>query len=59
LGDSVGVSFHPPSSGEYEVEAYLEKDGKQAKIADTPKKVNVLLPQHVPGMQRVNMKEII
>jgi filamin len=51
--DSVGVSFHPPSSGEYEIEAFLEKDGKQAKVADTPKKFSVLLPKHVPAEEQV------
>lgn len=55
-GDSIGVSFHPPASGEYELEAYLEKDGKQAKIADTPQKFSVKLPEKKPGMGREEKK---
>lgn len=49
MGNVHVASFHPPASGEYELEAFLEKDGKQAKIADTPIKFNVVLPEVKPG----------
>jgi len=45
----VDVAFAPPSSGEYELQVHLEKDGKEVPVPNTPLKFKVELPEHKPA----------
>lgn len=45
----IGVEFHPVASGEYDLEVFVEKDGKKATVNGTPLRLDLVLPEKAPG----------
>lgn len=56
--EDVGVFFRPEKSGEYLLEGFVVgKDGKKAKLAGTPVKLNLSFPEHGAGNYSHNYKK--